>query len=121
MTLGRFTILFVVLAIADLYMVYTNGAWRSLTKPLIMLSLIFYYCREDRNRNRDFFIFLMALIAALGGDVFLLFPNGFLFGLTSFLIMQILYFISFVKDYQKKLSNLFSTSHQQRHEPRIFD
>ena len=43
-------------------------------------------------------IFLGAIIAAWAGDVFLLWDDRFLYGLGSFLIMQVLYSITFWKD-----------------------
>lgn len=69
---------------------------RVISKPLIMLSLIGYYILHPNARQ---VIFLVALIFALLGDIFLLnnTENAFIFGLLSFLIMQICYAIVFYK------------------------
>ena len=73
---------------------YPVGRW--VTKPLIMISLAYFYYKSANKFDKLFFA---ALVFALIGDSFLLFdiPNFFLFGLGSFLIMQILYSIVFLR------------------------
>lgn len=85
-------IIFSIIALADLTMVYLEMP-RNLTKPLIMISLFgfsFMQLEEKRIKN---VIFFAALFFAFCGDVFLLKSGDtfFMFGLGSFLIMQILY------------------------------
>ena len=98
-------------ALLDLSQVYVDGGLRFLTKPMIMISLICYFCYEtiDRlNGERSQQIFLVALIAALVGDVLLLFENLFMIGLLAFLVMQILYSLSFLQTYKpRKSTNVF--------------
>ncbi len=65
-------------------------------KPLIMCSLLGYYITHASPQSKSF---LLALIAALFGDIFLLMPGDdfFLLGLGCFLIMQLLYTKVFFK------------------------
>jgi len=63
-----------------------------------MISLIGYtfYHRKIDLRSIDK-LFLCALVAALLGDIFLLRDDLFVWGLLSFLCMQILYILTFIK------------------------
>ncbi|HEY0742356.1 MAG TPA: lysoplasmalogenase [Chryseosolibacter sp.] len=64
------------------------------SKPLIVTSLLTYYYfgsqREDRST-----IFVLALIACLAGDIFLMSPDYFIPGLVSFLIGHVLYIFAY--------------------------
>jgi uncharacterized membrane protein YhhN len=66
-----------------------------ISKPAIMISLIFFFHRHDRTLQ----VFSIALIAALAGDVLLIFEHeaAFLLGLASFLIMQVIYAYCFFR------------------------
>lgn len=88
-----FLILFSILVSLDLYQVYYDGSMRYLTKPTIMISLIIYYLSHVKGlyQGRTRWLFLLALIGALGGDSFLLFEDYFVYGLLSFLVMQVIY------------------------------
>lgn len=96
-------ILFVVAALFDLFVVQTNYPFREISKPLIMISLIIYFVASMGTQTGKHWLFFVALLFALAGDVFLIGEGntGFMLGLGSFLIMQILYFIIFIK--QKSL------------------
>jgi uncharacterized membrane protein YhhN len=65
------------------------------SKPMIMASLLGFYISTSKPPSN---LFTFALITALFGDIFLMFPydSFFMMGLGSFLIMQILYTISFL-------------------------
>ena len=65
-------------------------------KPLIMCSLLGYYITHASPQSKSF---LLALIAALFGDIFLLMPGEefFLLGLGCFLAMQLLYLYCFLR------------------------
>lgn len=105
--MGRIVLLFIfaVVSLADLYHVYIDGV-RSWTKPVIMLTLGGYYLLHYKEiSSTSKFIFLVAIIAAWTGDVFLLWDDRFLYGLSSFLIMQVLYSIAFWKDRSLKQSS----------------
>ncbi len=71
--------------------------YRVVSKPMIMASLIGFYISSAKKQSNAF---LLAMIFALFGDIFLMF-NGeefFLIGLSCFLVMQLLYTITFLKD-----------------------
>ncbi len=98
-----FLLLFIFVLILDLFQIYTDGAFRYLTKPLIMISLIMYYLGQYNSLGKGStkLIFLIALFGALAGDIFLLFETKFMWGLASFLVMQILYSYVFWQDRNK--------------------
>lgn len=71
--------------------------YRVVSKPMIMASLIGFYISSAKKQSNAF---LLAMIFALFGDIFLMF-NGedfFLIGLSCFLVMQVLYTFTFLKD-----------------------
>lgn len=73
---------------------FANSLLFMISKPLIVISLIAYYyfsCpREDRSP-----MFILALVACLAGDVFLMSPDYFIPGLVAFLIGHVLYIFSY--------------------------
>lgn len=68
-------------------------------KPLTMLLIIYQAWRLPAPANKPHYknIILLGLAFSLGGDILLIFPNLFLFGLISFLIAQIIYIVAFRK------------------------
>lgn len=94
-------LLFCMISLADLVMIFLEMP-RHITKPLILLSLIvFSFIQLGPKWNEHLFLF-SALVFAFSGDVFLL-GNGddnFIFGLGSFLLMQLIYCFIF---YQQKM------------------
>jgi uncharacterized membrane protein YhhN len=94
-----FLIIFCLIGIIQLYQDWSGGT-SVYVKPLIMLSLIWYYwVNSTQMANKKVrMIFLVGLIAAWTGDILLLDSNMFVFGLSSFLIMQICYGYCFWKD-----------------------
>ena len=98
MSLRIFSFLFAALVILDLILGQKAMEWRCLSKPLIMISLLAYswfHLKKDIQVIDK--LFLAALVAAWFGDVFLLWNELFIWGLGSFLIMQLLYILTFVK------------------------
>lgn len=93
-------IVFVGAGIADLLFIYNDLPYRHYSKPMIMISLIgyFIYRWSDLEENTPKRVFLIGLLAALLGDVFLLSDKYFTLGIISFLIMQGRYFECFIKD-----------------------
>lgn len=85
-------ICFIAIAAADLYMV-VNHLPRYWTKPLIMLSLFVFSVFQLKGKLKEHILFLIAQCFAFLGDVFLLGSGSqyFILGLSSFLIMQLLY------------------------------
>lgn len=65
-----------------------------ISKPLIVISLLLYYYYGS-NREERSPIFVLALIACLAGDVFLMNPEYFIPGLVSFLVGHILYIFAY--------------------------
>jgi uncharacterized membrane protein YhhN len=85
---------------------YVLTDYRMVSKPMIMASLIGFYISTERKQSNAF---IMAMIFALFGDIFLMFKNEdfFLLGLGSFLIMQLLYTFTFLKDRIKDIKVIF--------------
>jgi uncharacterized membrane protein YhhN len=74
---------------------FTQIPWvHFISKPLIVISLLAYYyygsSREDRSPT-----FVLALVACLCGDVFLMSPDYFIPGLVSFLVGHVLYIFAY--------------------------
>ena len=91
------TIFFGILFILNILFLYVLQDDRMVAKPMIMASLIGFYITVERRQSNAF---VLAMIFALFGDVFLLF-NGetfFLMGLGSFMIMQLLYTYLFSRE-----------------------
>ncbi|HMP29186.1 MAG TPA: lysoplasmalogenase [Saprospiraceae bacterium] len=82
---------------------------RLLTKGAIVSSLLIYYILKVPPQNK---LYILALIAALAGDLFLAIQKGnfFMLGLSSFLVMQILYILIFKRGYSKPTGNKFWAS-----------
>ena len=95
----NFDLVFGVLAIIELLFVVYFPEGRVVTKPLIMITLFGYYFMSSSSKDR---LFMTALFFAFLGDTFLLSDDLFLYGLGSFLVMQLLYAICF---YRSKAKN----------------
>jgi uncharacterized membrane protein YhhN len=68
------------------------------TKPLLMpLLLVFFLLNNRKNAPAEKWLFSLALLFSLAGDVFLMFRRDdfFVFGLGSFLIGHLAYIVSF--------------------------
>lgn len=92
-----FNIYFIILILLNILVLFVIQEYRMVAKPLIMASLIgFYIGHESRQSNG----FIMGMIFALMGDIFLLFTSKdfFILGLLCFLLMQIFYTLEFKKD-----------------------
>ncbi len=83
------TILFFVDLLVDLWAINMGYIQvRYVSKPLLMCILALLYCISSEKPK---FWFLLALFFSFLGDVFLLFPKYFIYGLVSFLIMHLIY------------------------------
>lgn len=92
-----FTIFYSIIFFLNLLFFTWLTEYRVVSKPMIMASLIGFYISSAKKQSNAF---LLAMIFALFGDIFLMF-NGedfFLIGLGCFLVMQVLYTITFLKD-----------------------
>ena len=92
-----FTFFYSIIFILNLLFFTILTEYRVVSKPMIMASLIGFYISSVKKQSNAF---LLAMIFALFGDIFLMF-NGvdfFLIGLCCFLVMQVLYTFTFLKD-----------------------
>ena len=99
----KFTVLFILIFIAELIAVYYS--WRFewleyITKPLILISLIGFILVSTKGISCKFKrLLLVALFFSWGGDMFLMideqYPVLFIFGLGSFLVSHLLYIFAF--------------------------
>lgn len=103
------TIVFLVVAIADVYAVITqNKSVEMIFKPLLMTTLAVVYLVSVKKPN---FWLLSALFFSFWGDVFLLDKaKFFVFGLASFLVAHILYIKISAGYLQKELTAKIITS-----------
>lgn len=88
-------VLFVLSVIGVIVFEFTQiPAVHFVSKPLIVISLLLYYYsgsnREDRSPT-----FILALVACLAGDIFLMSPDYFIPGLVSFLVGHVLYIFAY--------------------------
>lgn len=92
-----FTLWFLFIVVANLVFLSWHTEYRMVSKPLIMGSLIGFYIAHVTKQSP---LFILALIFALLGDVFLMFDGEtfFMIGLGCFMVMQILYTTLFLKD-----------------------
>jgi uncharacterized membrane protein YhhN len=92
-----FTIFYMLIIAANILVLYQFTEYRSVAKPMIVTSLLGFYITNAQKQSNSF---TMALIFALLGDIFLMIESEsfFMLGLGSFLLMQILYIVEFLKD-----------------------
>lgn len=98
--MGRvFLILFTLFSAADLVNVWFDLPYRHFTKSMLIPCLACYLIFTVP-RTKALYMFVVALVFAWLGDVFLLFSgdNFFLLGLVSFLVMQIIYSFIFYQE-----------------------
>jgi uncharacterized membrane protein YhhN len=101
-----FTLFFGVLNILFMYVLQD---YRMVAKPMIMASLIGFYITVERRQSNAF---VLAMIFALLGDVFLMFKGDdfFLIGLLCFMVMQLLYTFLFSREGSKDMKRLLMIS-----------
>src|SRR5690606_17708554 len=89
---------YMVAGIADLSLIAQNLlAYRYLTKPLIILSLIIYFIKGSQLIRGSLLrkSVSAALVFSLIGDMLLMFPHLFLHGIGAFLVAFICYVFAF--------------------------
>ncbi len=108
----KFSYFYTALIIAELFAIVFNlHTAEYFTKPALVISLLVYLISRQQsaisfqfqNINRAKFKtqnskLIFALLFCLAGDIILLFPTGFVFGLAAFLIGHIFYILTFRKD-----------------------
>lgn len=104
-----FTVFYFFIFISNMLLFTVWTEYRMVSKPMIMASLIGFYIGVERKQSNTF---IMAMIFALFGDIFLMFDNDdfFLLGLGSFLIMQLLYTYTFLQDRISDMRRIFFKS-----------
>jgi len=92
-----FTFLYSIIFFLNLLFFTWLTEYRVVSKPMIMASLIGFYISSAKKQSNTF---LLAMIFALLGDIFLMFDGQdfFLIGLSCFLVMQVLYAFTFLED-----------------------
>lgn len=92
-----FLIFYSIIGISDLFSLSLYPDFRYLTKPLIMILLIIYFVSEVKVSKE--FLFFAGLVMAWLGDIFLMGEGKwyFILGLSSFLVMQIIYTVCFMR------------------------
>lgn len=95
-----FDIAYTFIFICNILFFYFLTDYRIVAKPMIMVSILGFYIYHVKNQSPAW---LMAMIFALLGDIFLLFSGQefFILGLISFAVMQILYTSYFLKEREK--------------------
>jgi uncharacterized membrane protein YhhN len=92
----HFSIFYLFIILCNILFMYFLTDYRMVSKPMIVASLLGFYISTDKPPSN---LFTLALIAALFGDIFLMFPHDvfFMMGLGSFLIMQVIYSVIFLR------------------------
>lgn len=92
-----FTIFYLIIVVLNIVVLYYIKDYRMVVKPMIMGSLIGFYTGNVVKQSP---VFLLGMVFALIGDIFLLFDNElfFIIGLGGFLLMQVFYTAEFFKD-----------------------
>lgn len=108
-----FAWLFTLLVLLDLLVANLDvSAYRFVTKPLILSSLLVYFGVHGRSLPRAIYAFmLLALSLSLLGDVFLIFESStgvyFMLGLIAFLLAHLCYCVVFVKQWKGRPDRKF--------------
>ena len=106
--------LYIFYFVSTLEILFLTFEWpeaQLIAKPLIVLSLLWYYFINAQSRSN---IFIAALIFCWAGDVFLLFGNRnelfFIFGLVSFLIGHTFFILTYRQQrFEKATHELLGT------------
>lgn len=102
--------LFLVATLADItFLLERKNEWRFFSKPLILVGLILYFYQITKPISTTLLAKAMmgALIFSWIGDILLMWPSLFAYGLGSFLLAHVCYIIGF-KVAQKAPENLSS-------------
>lgn len=90
--------IFLAATLADLaFVLENNQSYRFVSKPLILAGLIVYFYRISRPISSTLLTksMLSALVFSWIGDVLLLWPNLFIYGLGAFFLAQACYILAF--------------------------
>jgi uncharacterized membrane protein YhhN len=99
-------IVFVVALASELLLTLMNiENFHYVAKPLIMLSLGFYYAASTQQRSG---LIILAITASLIGDVLLLWPSFFMIGLIAFLCAHVFYIFAYRQHRYEETKNMLA-------------
>jgi uncharacterized membrane protein YhhN len=105
-------ILFFIVSAAELISEVTSSQLlHTVTKPMIMISLLAYYITASSTRS---LVTIAAMLASLAGDVLLINPDYFIGGLIAFLISHVLYIFSYRQHQDAENAQPLSGVHRAR-------
>lgn len=91
----------------------------TITKPLIVLTLLIYFLLSVKERSTLFYLTIAALLLSWLGDVFLMYESDnamfFILGLASFLLAHVTYVFSYRKAKNDTAENPLLSSQKLRH------
>lgn len=107
----QFAFVFAVLLMAELICgtIETLAFWHHITKPLLLISLLFYFLSQSKHLGTTTHsLTVLALMFSLAGDILLLFDTQsdlyFILGLISFLMAHLMYSVVFYKRRNPKIN-----------------
>jgi len=109
---------FLLISIGELVAITTDMEWLThICKPLIMLTLGFYYvsavAREDRSAT-----LIGAVLLSCAGDTLLMFANDgnafFMYGLLAFMVSHVLYILTYRQHQNEETDNRLRGIHRVR-------
>lgn len=85
--------------------------WRYITKPSLLISLVFYFYGQSKGLDsKTRMMMSIALVFSLSGDILLMFDEHsniyFMLGLVSFLLAHIFYCVVFLRKRNSKIKPL---------------
>lgn len=97
---NKYLLLYIIVSVTELVSeVFELDMLRYCVKPLMMITLGFYFYSETKTNFNSFAKKILgALVFSWAGDVLLMFPHYFLPGLISFLIAHIFYILAFYEN-----------------------
>lgn len=105
-------VLFFIVSAAELVSEVTGSQLlHTVTKPMIMVTLIAYYFTASSTRS---VVTIAAMVASLAGDVLLMNPDYFIGGLVAFLISHVLYIFSYRQHQDVENAHPLSGVHRAR-------
>lgn len=105
-------VIFFIVSAAELVSEITSSQLlHTLTKPMIMITLIGYYITASSSRS---VVTIAAMLASLAGDILLINPDYFIGGLVAFLISHVLYIFSYRQHQDVENAHPLSGVHRVR-------
>jgi uncharacterized membrane protein YhhN len=107
-------VVFILAAAAALGSAVSAIYWlHSISKPMIMASLMVYYLTSSESINRSAIV-ILGMIFSLAGDILLLNADYFIAGLIAFLVAHVLYIFSYRQHRHEDAENALHGLHRAR-------